>query len=164
MPLNPWVLAGGLMAAIVIFFAGYGKGHHDAKVSWELASVKLEADAANKLSEANEKAALKDAAMASLSRNLDEQHAKYIADQESTRGDFERELTRRVRESERRASRGCQLPSPSIGAGEPTDSAAGSLNQLSGIDVESLQAIADNANKLAATVLTCVDWAAEVGR
>lgn len=161
---NPYAILGAIGLSLALIIGAFFYGEHIEALSWKAATAKLEASAEHTLREANDKAALKDAAMASLSRNLDEQHAKYMADQESARGDFERELTQRVRDAERRQSGRCQLPSPSIDPGKPQDSAAGSLDGLSGIDVVQLQAIADNANKLAATVRTCVSWANQIGK
>lgn len=161
---NPWAIIAAAGVSLMLIIGAFFYGEHVEALSWKAATARLEASAETKLREANDKAALKDAAMAALSRNLDEQHAKYIQDQDATRDDFTKRLTISVRDAERRASGSCKLPPGTIDPGKSQDSSTGSSGGLSGINVEGLRALADNANKLAATVRQCVGWAKEIGR
>ncbi len=157
---NPYAILAALGVSIALIIGAFFYGEHISSLSWKSATAKLEATAAQTLADANAKSAAKDAANAELSRNLDETHAKAIADIDSTRADF----ASRLRDAQRRQSCPRQLPSAAAAAGVPASPATGSDAGRGCFDPVAVQHVRDAMKKLQADVLGAVSWANQVGR
>lgn len=162
---NPWLILGVVLALGGAALAGYTYGtKHEAR-AWEAATAKLQAEAAQTLATANAAAAAKDQSNAELARNLDEKHAKELEAINAARDSAGKRLADSVRNLTRcRSSGPGELPVAASDPGIVADDATGGDAGLSAQIGASLAGIGADANKLAATVRQCVEWANQVGR
>lgn len=157
--MNPYILLGALGAAIVLAGSGVVVGIRHERAIYEAVLVKERADAAKAASDFAAKSAAQDAHIAELSRNLEADHAKAIADAAATADDF----ARRLRTAVSAARRGC-LPPAAANPGVPAQPAAGGDGGRGDPAVASGVRLRDVVLRLQADVKLCYAWAHEVGR
>ncbi len=157
---NPWILlsAAGLWLASCVGVFFWAQGIRDDHWKAQIA-VQEQAASALYIDALNRNAAL-ESSNAEFARNLDETHAKAIANLDSTRDDF----TRRLRASAARACGGKPAGTEAVNSGSGQIPAGGSDLGLSGIDVAGLERIVNGASKLALYARECHSFAERVGR
>lgn len=160
---NPWVIIGAVGIWLGSILGGYFYGTHHEALVWKAATAELQTTAEHKLREANELASKKDAALALLARNLDEQHAQALQDIESTQSDFARRLSDSVRLSQRGKSCSSQLPRPANAPGVSENVTSGSDGGCGYINTEAVQQVRDLAKRLQEDAKASRIWAAGVG-
>lgn len=154
-------LLAALGAAVALLAAGAWTGHTWTERRWEAAVAKQEAEAAQKLAEATAATAAVEAANRALTQKLDQTHAEALQAAADSRDAFSDELTRRVRDAERRARRNCPVPGP-VAPDQPADAAGRGEPGHGAVDVGRLRAVRDAALSLQAYARTCHNWVKEL--
>ncbi len=160
---SPWILLGGLIAALIYGEIRAYQSAANVHVRWNAEKSEANATAAREKARIDAENAAKAQAAAIATRNRDAEHAKEVAAIESSRNAAVREFDRRLRLAQARYSH-CQLPGTAPHSSVPEGSAPGSETGLPPTAAGDLAAIGADANKLAAIVRQCVDWAGQVGR
>lgn len=153
-----WLLPSAAAAALGLWFGVVKLELADLRAS--VATERLEA--ANLKARVAVENAAKDARNSELALNLDAEHAKHIAEMDSTRAAFEQHLADRLRH----AGTGCRnVVSPGPAApGHAADATAGGDAGRGGVDPVAVSRVRDVTLMLQDEVKTCWAWAAVVGR
>ncbi len=162
---SPYLALAGLLALLGAFVGGdLYRGRQD-KITYDGAIAGLQRDAAATLAAANARAAAQDQANAETARNLEERHAHELEMVNAARGDAAQRLTVSLRKLAQCGSGGPgPVPAPAPGASVPAGGSPGGDGGLPDRAGERLAELGTGANKLAATVRGCVEWARSVGR
>lgn len=162
---NPWLILAVLLALGGVYAGGSLSGHRAERLAWEAATERLKAEAAATLADANARAAAKDQANAETARNLEERHAHELEMVNAARGDAAQRLTVSLRRLAQCGSGGPgAVPLAADGAGVPAGGSPGGPDGLPDRVGSRIAELGSGANKLAATVRGCVEWAKSVGR
>ena len=164
LPLPLLKMAGIGLGAILIAGGIYFAGFKHASARWEAATARLQVEAATLLSTETARVHEAENRANALARTIEENHALETAQNAARGADFDRRLTIRVRDAERRARGNCPGPSQAADPPPPADPAGSGDPGLGGIDPERIRAIRDAGLELQAYAKACHKWAAEVGQ
>lgn len=150
-----------LGAAVGLLAVGAWTGNTWTERRWEAAVARQEAEAARALAEAVAAKAATEAANRALTQKLDLAHAEALQAAADSRDAFSDELTRRVRDAERRARRNCPVSGP-VATDHSADTAGRGEPGPRAVDVGRLRAVRDAALSLQAYARTCHNWVKEL--
>lgn len=161
---NPWMILGAIGVSLGLILASFFYGEHTARLGYEAAIAKQEAQAQTILATANARNAALEATQAELNNQIEATHATATAAIADARSEFDRQLAVRLRNT----GRGPSCPSP--GSPAPADTGGGANpTPDAGIWVpeqalRDLGALAAQADQLKAYAVACQAFATAVGR
>ena len=162
--LKYWKPLAGILAVLLLLSGVYLKGRADANAKWSTRFAQQTIDAEKLRADLIAAYAAKAEAAAEHARRLDEVHAdaqvKIAAAADSAERDYLSQL-RRIANNRPRCGGGTP---EALNAERLAESAARGRDRLLEEAANDLAEVGASANKLAATVKTCVAWANEVGR
>jgi len=164
MPFSPFLALAAVLALLGAFVAGNLHGHRAEKTVWEAATARLQAEAATTLAAETERVRAAENRAQALTRTIEETHAVTAAADAARRDTFDRLLTQRVRDAERRARSRCPVPGQAADPAAAEGSAPGGDAGLGGVSVERVRAIRDAGLELQRYAVACFTWARQVGQ
>lgn len=162
--MNPYVIIGAGVAFLVVATSAFFEGRHYEALTWEKAVAAQKIEAAAKLQTATAANAALDAKNSELAIRLDQEHANAIADAAASRDNFNSDLAKRLRETERRLRGRCTPAPEAAHPGVGADVAAVGDDGPAGVDLAAVRAVRDAALEMQAYAVACHGWAVEVGR
>lgn len=160
---NPWIILGGVLAAIGIAVSAFFYGGHVERLEWEAVVAKQQAEAASLLAEKTAEVLKKERLLQDLSDEIEKDHQAHADEIAAKSTDLSRlagELDRLRDDARRGAGRCGPGEQSSAPAGKPTARAA--APELPGSYSE-LARIAADADRAAEYARTCHAWVVSLG-